>query len=62
MADYVTASNGAQLDLSSLAQTITYNGELVESVSVTLNSVVYTQTFTNNGTKITTSTQWVNQP
>ncbi len=58
MSDYVTAANGVQLPLISLAQTFTYSGNLVTSITCEYNSITYTQTFTNNGTKITAISQW----
>jgi hypothetical protein len=59
MSDTVTAANGVQLPLISLAQTFTYSGGLVTTISCVYNSITYTQTFTNNGTEITNISQWV---
>jgi hypothetical protein len=59
MSDTVTAANGVELPLVSLAQTITYSGGLVETISVSYSGITYTQTFTNNGTNITGISQWV---
>jgi hypothetical protein len=59
MSETVTASNGVELPLISLAQTFTYSGSFVATISVVYNSITYTQTFTNNGTDITAISQWV---
>lgn len=61
MSETVQASNGAMLPLSSLAQDITYDNALVETVTVIYQGITYVQTFTNNGTSITSSTNWVAQ-
>lgn len=61
MSETVQASNGAMLPLSSLAQEITYDGSLVETVTVVYQGITYVQTFTNNGTSITSCTNWVAQ-
>jgi len=61
MADYVTATNGQQLDIPSLEQTLVFAGGFLSTVTVTLNSINYIQTLTNDGTTITNISQWVNQ-
>ena len=58
MSDTVTAANGVELPLIALAQTFTYSGGLVTSISCEYSGVTYTQTFTNNGTEITAISQW----
>ena len=60
MSDTVTAANGVELPLIALAQTFTYSGGLVATISCVYSGVTYTQTFTNNGTNITAISQWVN--
>ena len=59
MSETVTASNGVEVPLISLAQTYTYDGDFVDTIAVVYNSITYTQTFTNDGTNITASSQWV---
>lgn len=61
MSETVTASNGAALPLSSLAQTLTYDGDLVATVTVSYQGVTYIQTMTNDGTNITNVSNWVAQ-
>jgi hypothetical protein len=58
----VTASNGTPLPVDSLAQTLTYDGDLVATVTVHYAGITYVQTMTNNGTSITGVSQWVAQP
>ena len=61
MSDYVTASNGVQLELNALAKTLTYSGGLVTTQTVVFSGKTYVQTYTNNGTQITGVSQWVVQ-
>jgi hypothetical protein len=61
VSDYVTASNGVQLELNALAKTLTYSGGLVTTQTVVFSGKTYVQTYTNNGTQITGVSQWVVQ-
>ncbi len=61
MSDYVTASNGVQLEIAALAKTYVWVGGFLSTQSVTYSGVTYVQTFTNNGTNILTSSMWVAQ-
>ena len=58
MSETVQANNGAMLPLSSLAQDVTYDGTIVETVTVSYQGNTYVQTFTNNGASITSCTGW----
>lgn len=57
----ITAANGVSLPVSSLAQTLTYSGTLVSTITVRYQGIIYVQTLTNNGTSITGVSQWVAQ-
>lgn len=62
MSSVVTASDGAQLDLDNLPVTINWAGGFVASLVITgacVNGKTYTQTFTNNGTNITSISGWI---
>jgi len=48
----------AQLPIDALAKTITYDGDLVATISVVFGGVTYTKTYTNNGTYITGISIW----
>lgn len=61
MSGTVQASDGAMLPLDSLAQTITYDGTIVLTVTVVYQGNTYVQTFANNGTSITSQTGWIKQ-
>lgn len=65
MSETVQANDGTMLPLSSLAQTITYDGTIVETVTVNYpgrTSNTYMQTMTNDGTNITHVSGWEAQP
>lgn len=53
------ADDGANLPLESLPTTYTYENGLVKTITVTYAGATYRQTFTNNGTAITSNTGWV---
>lgn len=56
-----TAPNGLQLDVNSLEQTFTYDGDFVETITVEYppgSGMQYVQTFTNDGTNITSISAW----
>jgi hypothetical protein len=61
MSGTVLASNGVALPIDNLAQTITYSGNLVATITVVYNGITYVKTYTNNGTNITAISQWVAQ-
>lgn len=61
MSETVQANDGAMLPLSSLAQTITYDGDIVLTITVSYAGKTYVQTFANNGTSVTSCTGWVVQ-
>lgn len=65
MSETITATNGVQLPLDALEQTIAYTGDFPLTITVEYTdglspaSVIdYVQTFTNNGTKVTVISQW----
>lgn len=66
-AETVTADDGTQLDLNSLAQTFTYAGSNVATITVTYPSkqtgieTDYVQTFTYNGNDVTNISGWIAQ-
>lgn len=55
------ASDNVALPIDSLAQTITYTGANITSISVTYRGNVYIQTITYTGDNITGISQWVKQ-
>jgi hypothetical protein len=59
MSDTVTASNGVQLPLSDCPNTINWVGGFVDTIVVVYQGTTYTQTFTNDGTNITSFSAWV---
>lgn len=59
MAGTVQATNGVALPLADLIQTLTYDGAFVATIVVSYRGIVYTQTFTNNGTQITGVGQFI---
>lgn len=61
MSTTVTASNGVQLPLESLAATLASSGGFIDTITVVYRGVTYVQTFTNDGTDITAISQWVAQ-
>lgn len=68
MSETVTATNGVELPLLALEQTIAYSGNFVSTITVSYPNglspstvIDYVQTFTNNGSKITAISQWIPQ-
>lgn len=64
MSEAVAASDGTLLPLDSLTQTFTYSGGFVVTASVVYSgnsgaNHTYTQTFTNDGTNITSVSGWI---
>lgn len=59
MSETVTANDGAQLPLSSLAQQIAYSGSFVSTITVLYRDKTYVQTFLNDGTNIIYISGWV---
>lgn len=62
MSNTVATTTIPQLPLANLAQTFTYSGGFVETISVIYGGVTYVQTFTNDGTNITNISVWAEQP
>ena len=54
----VLASNGVGLPVKDLPVAITYDAAFVETLTVTYNGIDYVQTFTNDGTNITSISRW----
>lgn len=61
MSGTVATSTIPQLPLNDLAQTFTYDGTFVETITVVYREVTYVQTFTNDGTNITGISVWTAQ-
>lgn len=65
MSETVTATDGTQLPLDSLAMAFTYSGTNVVTISVTYPAketgieTIYTQTFTYSGSNVTNISQWI---
>lgn len=57
----VIASNGVNVPVDSLQQTLAYTDGAVASISVTYLAVVYVQTYTYTAGNITSISQWVAQ-
>lgn len=62
MSETVQANNGAMIPLVSAAQTFTYDGDFVSTITVVYAGETYVQTFTNDGSKITAISGWEVQP
>lgn len=60
-ADIATANDGQQLDLQNLAQSFTYSGSLVSTITVHAGGNTYVQTYTNDGTNVTNISGWIKQ-
>ncbi len=58
----IIASDGTLLPLDSLEQSFTYDGEFVDTITISYVAKTFIQTFVNDGTNITTISQWVVQP
>lgn len=61
MSETVAANTIGQLPIGDLAQTFTYDGTFVETITVVYRGVTYVQTFTNDGTNITDISVWTAQ-
>jgi hypothetical protein len=61
MSTTVTASNGVQLPTDSLGVTLTYSGAFVATMTTIYSGITYVMTFANNGTNITSISNWVAQ-
>ena len=67
MSETVSASDGTQLPLDSLAQTFVRSGSFLSTITVTYTSAQthalrnFIQTFTNDGTNITAISGWIAQ-
>ncbi len=58
MSSTVQANNGAMLPLDSLAQSFTYSGANVETITVEYAGETYVQTFTYAGDNVATISGW----
>jgi hypothetical protein len=66
MSETITASDGNSLPLSSLAQAFTYDGDFLATITVVYANqygfaTTYVQTFTNDGSHITNTSQFIAQ-
>lgn len=61
MADYVTASDGTQLDLDSLEHTYGYSGSVLTSDTVTYLGNTYVKTYVFTGSNLTFESRYVKQ-
>lgn len=61
MSETVQADTGAQIPLSSIKQSFTYDGDFVETITAIYAGVTYVQTFENDGTNITNISGWIAQ-
>jgi hypothetical protein len=61
MSETVATTTIGQLPVDDLAQTLTYDGDFVATITVVFKSVTYIKTYTNNGTNITAISPWVAQ-
>ena len=52
-------SDGAQIPVDSAPQTFTYDGTFIATIVIVYAGVTYTQTWTNDGTNITSISNWV---
>ena len=59
MSTFATASDGKQLDLDSLPQTLNYTGGQLTSIVVSYAGHTYTQTFTYTSGVLTSVSNWV---
>ncbi len=61
MSETVQASDGTQIPLNSVTQTIAYSGIFVSTITIEYAGKTFVQTFTNDGTNITVISNWVKQ-
>lgn len=57
----VTATDGVELDLSDLAQTLSYTSNILQYITVSYRGSTYKQTFTYTGSDLTGISAWVKQ-
>ncbi len=62
MSTYATASDGTQLDLDSLPQTLTFSGGFATSFTIEYQGKTYVLTITYTGNNPTYFSNWVLQP
>lgn len=53
MSETVQADNGVALPLTDLSSTLTWSGDFILTYTVVYRGLTYVQTFTNNGSQIT---------
>ena len=61
MSNTVATTTIPQLPLNNLAQTFTYAGDFIATISVVYQGITYVQTFENDGTNITDISVWAAQ-
>jgi hypothetical protein len=61
MSETVQASDGTQIPLNSVTQTIAYTGDFVSTITVVYQGKTFVQTFDNDGSHITDISNWVAQ-
>ena len=59
MTTTVTASNGTQLPINDCPNTLNWADGFLTSIVIDYQGVTYTQTYTNDGTNITSISAWV---
>ena len=59
MSTFATASDGAQLDLDSLPQTLAYSGGQISTITVAFAGHIYVQTFSYTAGVLTGVSNWV---
>lgn len=62
MSETIATTTIPQLPLDSLNQVFTYDGDFVATISVVYAGKTYRQTFTNDGTHITSISPWTVVP
>ena len=58
MSETVATSTIGQLPVDDLEQTLTYDGNFVETITVEYRGVTYVKTYTNDGTNIVNISVW----
>jgi hypothetical protein len=56
-----TIPNGIQVPIGDLVQTFTYSGSLIATITVAYQGKTFIQTYANNGTQVTSISQWTQQ-
>lgn len=53
--------NGQPIPLDSVAEIFAYSGNFIQTITIAYQGQTYVQTFTNDGTNITSVSGWVQQ-